>query len=257
MMIHPTAIVDPRAELESGVSVGAYTLIGPHVRIGTDTAVDAHAVIKGPTEIGARCRISPFASIGDNPQDIKYQGEPTRLVIGNDTVIREYVTINRGTVKGGGITRVGNGNFLMAYVHIAHDCQVHDHVIMANAATLAGHIEIEDFAVLGGLVAVHQFVKIGRNAFIGGCSAIPQDVPPYCLAAGNRARLYGLNLTGLKRHNFSAQTLKDLKTAYRLLFRSGLTIKHAIEQIRQTISNSPEVDHFVEFIETSERGVIR
>ena len=210
-MIHPTAIIDPDAYLGRNVSVGPYSTIGPHVTVGDETTIDAHVILKGPAEIGERCKIFPFASIGDIPQDLKFKGEDTKVVIGNDTIIREYVTINRGTAEGGGATMVGNSCFLMAYTHVAHDCKINNFVIMANASTLAGHIEIDDFAIIGGLVAIHQFVKIGRNAMVGGCSGVGQDVAPYCLASGPRARLYGLNLTGLKRHNFSADTIKNLK----------------------------------------------
>jgi len=256
-MIHKTAIVGPNAELGKEVTVGPYSIIGPKVKIGANTRIDSHVIIKGPTEIGERCTIFPFASIGDIPQDLKFKGGETKLIIGNDNIIREYVTINRGTEEGGGVTVIGDHNFFMAYAHIAHDCIINNHVIMANGATLAGHIEIEDHAIIGGLVAIHQFVKIGRNSFIGGCSAVPQDVPPFCLAVGNRARLYGLNLTGLKRNNFTNQTIKRLKDAYRILFRSGLTLNEAIKQIQQKITDSPEVNHLIEFIKKSKRGILR
>jgi UDP-N-acetylglucosamine acyltransferase len=256
-MIHKTAIVDPGAEIGEGVEIGAYSIIGPKVKIGAYTKIYPHVVIQGPTEIGEKCTIFPFASLGEIPQDLKYKGGETKLIIGNNNVIREYVTINRGTEEGGGKTVIGNNNFFMAYSHIAHDCTIKDFVIMANSATLAGHITIEEYAVIGGLVAIHQFVKIGRNAFIGGCSAIPQDVPPYCLAVGNRARLYGLNLTGLKRNNFSSEAIKNLKNAYRIIFRSGLTLNEAFQKIAETITDSPEVDHLVEFIKQSKRGILR
>ena len=256
-MIHKTAIIDSGAELGQGVEIGAYSVVGPGVTIGTHTKIGSHVVIKGPTAIGERCAIFPFSSLGDAPQDLKYKGGETTLFVGNDNVIREYVTINRGTEEGKGKTVVGNNNFFMAYSHIAHDCDIGNYVIMANAATLAGHITIEEHAIIGGLVAIHQFVKVGRNSFIGGCSAIPQDVPPYCLAVGNRARLYGLNLTGLKRHNFPPQTIKNLKDAYRIIFRSGFTLKEALERVEQNTKNSPEVTYFVEFIKQSKRGIIR
>jgi len=256
-MIHQTAIVDARAELAEGVTVGPYTIIGPHVKIGAHTSIDAHVVIKGPTEIGQRCTVFPFASIGDIPQDLKYGGGTTKLAIGNDNIFREYVTVNRGTEEGGGVTVIGDHNFFMAYSHIAHDCIINNHVIMANAATLAGHIEIEDHAILGGLVGVHQFAKVGRSAFVGACSAVSQDVPPYGLAVGNRARLFGLNLTGLKRQKFSAEAIKNVKEAYRIIFRAGLTLKDALEQVSQTITDSPEVAHLIEFIRSSKRGVVR
>lgn len=256
-MIHATAIIDPDAHLGKNVSVGPYSIIGPNVIIGDDTKIDAHVIIKGPTKIGERCSIFPFSSIGDAPQDLKFKGSNTRLVIGNDNIIREYVTINRGTEEGGGLTSVGNTCMFMAYTHIAHDCSIKNYVIMANGATLAGHIHIDDYAVIGGLVAIHQFAQIGRNAFIGGCSAVSQDVPPFCLAVGNRARLYGLNLTGLKRHNFPSETIKSLKQAYRILFRSGLTLKEAIVKTEETIKDCSEVDQLVEFIKTSKRGIHR
>jgi len=256
-MIHPTAIIDPTVELGNNVSVGPYSLIGPHVAIGDDTTIDSHVVIKGPTDIGRRCRIFPFASIGEIPQDLKFKGGDTRVIIGDDTVIREYVTVNRGTEDGNGITSIGNSCFLMAYTHVAHDCVVRDYVIMANNATLAGHIEIEEFAIIGGLVAVHQFVRIGRNAMIGGCSGVAQDVAPYCLASGTRARLYGLNLTGLKRHNFAPEKIKQLKHAYKIVFRSSLTLKEAIAQVEETIQDCREVEHFISFIKNSKRGIAR
>ncbi|MFH0813544.1 MAG: acyl-ACP--UDP-N-acetylglucosamine O-acyltransferase [Pseudomonadota bacterium] len=256
-MIHKTAVVDSLSELGEGVTVGPYSIIGPNVTIGANTKIDAHVVIKGPTEIGERSIIFPFTSLGDIPQDLKYKGGDTKLVIGNNNVIREYVTINRGTEEGGGVTSIGNHNFFMAYTHIAHDCIINNHVIMANGATMAGHIEIGDYAIIGGLVAIHQFVKIGRNSFIGGCSAVSQDVPPYCLAVGNRARLYGLNITGLRRSKFPPETINNLKKAYRTLFRSGLTLKEAITQVQQTINDSPEVNYLVEFIKNSKRGIHR
>ena len=256
-MIHETAIVDARAELGEGVTIGPYTIIGPEVKIGADTSIDAHVIIKGPTEIGQRCTIFPFASIGDIPQDLKYEGGNTKLVIGNDNVFREYVTVNRGTEEGGGVTVIGNHNFFMAYSHIAHDCTINNHVIMANAATLAGHIEIEDHAILGGLVGIHQFAKVGRHAFVGACSAVSLDVPPYGLVVGNRARLFGLNLTGLKRQRFSAEAIKNIKEAYRIIFRSGLTLKEAFEQVPQKVTDSPEGTHLIEFTKSSKRGIVR
>ncbi len=256
-MIHPTAIIDPGAQLGKNVSVGPYSIIGPHVQIGDDTTIDAHAIVKGPTEIGKRCRIFPFASIGDIPQDLKFKGEKTKAVVGNDTIIREYVTINRGTEEGGGVTSVGTSCFLMAYTHIAHDCTIKNYVIMANNSTLAGHIEIDDFAIIGGLVAIHQFVRIGRNAMVGGCSGVGQDVAPYCLASGPRARLYGLNLVGLKRHKFPMETINNLKHAYKLVYRSSLPLKEAIVQVEEKIKDCQEVDHFISFIKESKRGIMR
>jgi len=256
-MIHKTAVIDPRAELGEGVAVGPYSVIGPEVRIGAHSRIDTHVIIKGPTEIGDRSTIFPFASIGDMPQDLKYKGGKTKLVIGSGNIIREYVTINRGTEEGGGVTSIGNHNYFMAYTHVAHDCTIKSNVIMANGATLAGHIEIEDGAIIGGLVGVHQFVKIGCSSFIGACSAVSQDVPPYCLVVGNRARLHGLNMTGLRRSNLSSDAVNNLKRAYRILFRSGATLKEAIPQVEETIKDSPEVRHLLEFIKQSKRGIHR
>lgn len=253
--IHPTAIVDPRAELASGVTVGPYSIIDGQVAIGPDTWIGPHVVIKRHTTIGARCRIYQFASIGEIPQDLKFRGEESQLLIGDDNVIREFATLNRGTAGGGGVTRIGNGNLLMAYTHVAHDCQVGNGVIMSNAATLAGHISVEDYAILGGLSAVHQFCKIGTHAFIGGCSAVARDIPPYCMAVGNRAKLVGLNLVGLKRHGLASATLEALRMAFSLLFYSDLTMKEAMARVQQELPDLPEIRHLLRFIETSERGL--
>ena len=255
--IHPTAIVHPKAQLAAEVEIGPYTVIGEHVKLGRGTQIAAHVVIDGWTEIGENCRIFPFASIGTVPQDLKFRGEESRVVIGKDNTIREYVTINRGTQLGGGITRVGDHNLLMAYAHVAHDCQIGSHVILANAATLAGHITVQDHAVIGGLVGVHQFVKIGRYAIIGGCSAIAQDVPPFVSVVGNRAKLYGLNTVGLKRHGFGDDQITSLKTAYKILFRSKLPMKEAIKKVRDELSHSSDAQELATFIETSERGICR
>lgn len=254
--IHPTAMVDPRAELGPGVKVGPWAIIGPQVTIGADTWVGPHVVIEGPTEIGCRCRIHPFAVLGTPPQDLKYRGEPTWLRIGDDNVIREFVTVNRGTEHGGGQTVIGNGNLLMAYCHVAHDCRIGNGVIMANVATLGGHIEVEDHAIIGGLAAVHQFVRIGTHCLVGGASAVSQDVPPYGLVAGNRAKLYGLNVVGLRRRGFPEETIAALRQAYRLLFRSG-SLRRALAEVRQRWSDCPEVQHLVEFVERSKRGITR
>jgi UDP-N-acetylglucosamine acyltransferase len=255
--IHPTAVVHSRAEIAPGVKIGAYSVIGEHVRIGPDTSIDSHVVIEGWTEIGARCQIFPFVSIGAAPQHIRYAGEPTRVRIGNDNLIREFVTIHRGTVGGGGETSLGNGNIIMAYTHIAHDCRVANQVTMANASTLAGHIEVEDFAIVGGLVAIHQFVRIGCYTMVGGASAIPKDIPPYTLASGNRAKLFGLNTIGLKRHRFPEATLSALKQAYRILFRSHLTFQKAAERVAAEVPDVPEVRHLLTFLRGSKRGFCR
>ncbi len=253
--IHPTAIVDPKAQLADSVTVGPFTIIEGRVVIGDDTHIGSHAVIRDFTTIGARCRIFQFATVGEIPQDLKFRGEETRLSIGDDNTIREYATLHRGTAGGGGLTSIGNNNLLMAYTHIAHDCHVGHGVIMSNAATLAGHIIVEDYAILGGLSAIHQFCRIGRHAFIGGCSAVPRDVPPYLMAVGNRAKLVGLNLVGLKRHGLMDSSIQPLKRAYEILFLSGVNLKEGIAQVRQELPDLPEIQHLLHFIETSERGL--
>ena len=257
MEIQPTAIVHPKASIASGVKVGAYSLIGENVRIGNDTVIESHVVVEGWSEIGQRCHLFPFVSIGAPPQHLRYRGEPTRVIIGDDNVIREFVTINRATAGGGGETVLGQGNFIKAYSHIAHDCRVGNQVIMANASTLAGHIEVEDFAIVGGLVAIHQFVRVGCYAIIGGASAVPKDVPPYMCAAGNRAQLFGLNSVGLKRHRFPEATMSALKQAYRILFRSHLTLVKAIDRVQAEIPSLPEIKHLLDFLKSSKRGVCR
>lgn len=254
--IHPTALVDKSAELAPGVSVGPYTIIQGRVVIGPDTEIGPHVVIKEFTTIGARCRIFQFASLGEIPQDLKFRGEESQLIIGDDTIIREFVTMHRGTAGGGGVTRVGNNNLFMAYAHVAHDCIVGHGVIMSNAATLGGHILVEDKAILGGLAAVHQFSRIGRHAFVGGASAVARDVPPYTIVFGNRAKLVGLNLVGLKRSGFSDATLQALKQAYETLFLSSLNTKEALQKVRQELAHIPEVQHLLEFIESTERGLV-
>ncbi len=256
-MIHPTAIIDPEAQIGPNVTIGPYTVINKQVSIGTNTIIGPHAVIDSYTDIGPDCHIFQFAAIGAAPQALKYEGEETRVAIGRGTVVREFATIHRGTVEGGGITRVGEENFLMAYIHIAHDCQTGRRVVMSNNATLAGHIVIGDYATIGGLVAVHQFVRIGNHAFIGGKSAVVKDVPPYVMAVGDRARLRGLNSVGLKRSAFSPETVSLLKKAYRLLFRFGLTLNEAIERVRAEVEPIPEITRMIDFIKSSERGITR
>jgi len=255
--IHPTAIIHPKAQIADDVEIGPYSVLGEHVKLARGGQVAAHVVIDGWTEIGEGCRIFPFASIGLIPQDLKFKGEPSRLVIGKNNTIREYVTVNRGTEQGGGVTKIGDQNLLMAYVHVAHDCQIGNRVILANAATLAGHIIVQDDTVIGGLTGLHQFVRIGRHAIIGGCSAVAQDIPPFVSAVGNRAKLYGLNTVGLKRHGFSDEQLTALKTAYKILFRSKNSMKDAVKKIREELSHSPEAQELAAFVESSERGVCR
>ncbi|MGQ9485191.1 MAG: acyl-ACP--UDP-N-acetylglucosamine O-acyltransferase [Desulfosoma sp.] len=257
MDIHATAIVDPKAELADDVVIGPYAVIGPHVRIGSGTSIGAHTVIDGWTEIGAYNRISSFVSIGFPPQDLKYKGGPTRLIIGNGNTIREYATIHRGTEHGGGVTRIGDHNLIMAYVHVAHDCILHNRVIMANAAMLAGHVVIEDDAVIGGLAAIHQFTRIGTHAYIGAKAGIKKDIPPYMLATGYPAKLYGPNLVGLKRKGFSTEAIQGLKKAYRVIFRSGQTLSEALQEVRREVRDVAEVENLVRFIEGTQRGITR
>ena len=254
--IHPTAIVDRAAELGPGVTVGPYSLIDGRVVVGPETQIGSHVVIKDFTTIGARCRIFQFTVLGEIPQDLKFNGEDSRLVIGDDNTIREFATMHRGTAGGGGVTSIGNHNLFMAYTHVAHDCRVGNGVIMSNAATLGGHILVEDHAILGGLSAVHQFGRVGCHAFIGGCSAVHRDVPPYAMAVGNRAKLVGLNLVGLKRSGFSDATLQSLKRAYELLFLSEYNLREAIAKVRQEFPQVPEINHLLHFLETSDRGLL-
>lgn len=258
MQIHPTAVVHPKAELGADVTIGAFSTVGEHVRIGRGTTVMSHVNIDGWTEIGERCQVYPFASIGTAPQHLQYKGEPTRVVIGHDNILREYVTVNRGTVFGGGATTIGHHNFLMAYCHVAHDCHLGNYLIMANSASLAGHITIGDHAIIGGLSGIHQYVRIGAYSMIGGCSALGRDVPPFTRAAGGyRAKLYGLNTIGLKRHGFSNERISALKHAYDLLFRSGLMMAEAVKHARDEFKDWPDVQEFITFVETTKRGVCR
>jgi UDP-N-acetylglucosamine acyltransferase len=256
-MIHPTAIVHSGARLSDNVSVGPYSVIGEHVVIGSGTTVAAHVVIEGWTELGCDNQIFQFSSIGAAPQDLKYAGQETYLKIGDRNRIREFTTLNRGTSEGGGLTSIGNDNLFMAYSHVAHDCIVHDHAILANGATLAGHVEIESAAILGGLAAVHQFCRIGCQAMISGGAMVTQDIPPYTVAQGDRAKTVGLNLIGLKRRGFSEATISGIKKAYRIIFRSGLRLEEALQKITDEIEPSPELNHFVGFIKDSQRGIAR
>ena len=257
-MIHPTAVIDPEAEIGEGVEIGPYSIIEKGVSIGQETKIGPHVVIREGTHIGKKCQIFQFASIGEAPQAFAYRGEKTFLLIGDQNIIREFVTLHRGTPHGGGKTVIGNNNYLMAYSHVAHDCQIGNQVILANGATLAGHILIEDHAIIGGLSAVHQFCQIGTHAFISGLTGVSLDIPPYMLASGSRAKLFGLNNVGLKRHHFSENSLKALKKAYRTIFRSGLTLEKALKRAREdTISQVPEVQHLLDFIQRSKRGISR
>ncbi|MGB6011955.1 MAG: acyl-ACP--UDP-N-acetylglucosamine O-acyltransferase [Desulfobacterales bacterium] len=256
-MIHPTAVIDQKADIDSNVEIGPHSIIEADVQIGSGTIIGPHVVIQPYVTIGPDCHIFQFASIGAVPQAIKFQGEKTFLKIGRGTVVREFVTINRGTGFGGGITEIGEENFLMAYAHIAHDCKTGRRVLLANNATLAGHISIGDFVTIGGLVAIHQFVRVGNYAYIGGKSAVVKDIPPYVIAAGDRAKLYGLNSVGLKRQGFSQDTLSLLKKTYRILFRIGLTLNEAMERVKAEVDQVPEVVNLIKFIKSSQRGITR
>ena len=255
--IHPSAIVSPRAKIAEGVQVGPFSTIGENVAIGRDTIIGSHVVIDGHTVLGERNKIFPFVSLGLPPQDVNYRGEDTRLIIGDENIIREFVTINRATTKEYKVTRVGDKNYLMAYAHIAHDCTLGNLIIMSNAATLGGHIEIGDHAIIGGLVAIHQFVRIGAYAFVGGKSAIVKDIPPFMMAAGDRARLFGLNQTGLKREGFSQEKIQNLKRAYQIIWRDHHLLKEAMEVVRREIPPFSELDLLLDFLSSSERGVVR
>ena len=257
-MIHSTAIIASRAELDSSVTVGPYAVIGEHVKIGAGTTVGPHTVIEGHTEIGRDNQIFQFASIGAIPQDLKFAGELSYLKIGDRNRIREFVTIHLGTEDGGGVTTVGNDNLFMAYAHVAHDCIVKDHVILANAATLAGHVEVDDYAILGGLSGVHQFARIGCHVMASGGSMIGQDVVPYAIVQGDRARVVGLNLTGLKRRGFSSEALANIKKIYKLVFRSNLKLEEAVAVIKEQFDcSAPEVETYLDFLKKSERGLAR
>lgn len=255
--IHPTAIVSPRAEIDEDASIGPFCIIHDDVRIGKGTRLIANVIVEGDTEIGDRCTIYPFTSIGLPPQDLKYRNEKTGVKIGNDNIIREYTTIHRASVGGDGVTTIGDKNFLMAYVHIAHDCKIGNATIMANLATLAGHVLVEDYAVIGGVVAVHQFTRIGAYAMVGGFSGVGQDIPPYMIASGARAKLFGLNTVGLKRHGFSDATLNELKKAYKILFREKRTLKDAIKKVQEDLPYTDEIRHLIEFIQKNKRGICR
>ena len=252
--VHPTALVDSGAVLGAGVEIGPYAIVGPQVTIGAGTTVGPHALIDKLTEIGENCVIHKGAVLGTDPQDLKFGGEETWLRVGDRTVIREYATLNRGT-HASGHTLVGKDCLLMAYTHVAHDCELGNGVILSNSVNMAGHVIIGDQAIIGGVTPIHQFVRIGTQAFIGGGSRIPQDVPPYCRAAGNPPKLYGLNSVGLERKGFSAETRKALKAAYRIVFMSGLTISRGLERADAECEKLPEVQTFLDFIRTSERGI--
>ena len=257
-MIDPRAIIDPKAELDSDVQVGPYSIIGPDVEIGAGTRIDSHVVIQGPTRIGPNNRIYPFAVLGGDPQDKKYQGEPdTRLEVGEDNEIREYCTMNRGTVQGNGVTRIGSHNWIMAYTHFAHDCMVGDHTVFANGASLSGHVVVQDYAILGGFTGVHQFCAIGAYSFLAGGSIVFKDVPPFVMAGGNTAQAHGLNREGLKRHGFSEETMRLLRQAYKIIYKKHLTVKAAIETLAPLREESQEIALLLDFLKNSKRGIVR
>lgn len=256
-MIHPTAVIDPSAKLADSVEVGAYSIIGADVEIGEGTWIGPHVVIQGPTKIGQENKLFQFSSIGEIPQDKKFHGETSYLEIGDRNTIREFATINRGTEDGGGTTRIGNDNWLMAYIHIAHDCQIGNNTIFANNASLAGHAIIEDFAILGGFTLVHQFCKIGQHAFCGMGSAISKDVPPYVMVNGSPAHPHGLNSEGIKRNGFSKEALKALRDAYKIIYRSNNTTEVAKEELKVLAAKFTEVQNMLTFLEESERGILR
>jgi len=255
--IHPTAIIDDGAQLAAEVAVGPYSIVGPGVELGEGTWIGAHVVLDGRARIGQRNRIFHFASIGAPPQDKKYAGEDTAVEIGDGNVIREYVTINRGTALDAGVTRVGSDNWIMAYVHFAHDCQIGSHSIFANACQLAGHVTVGDWAIFGATTLVHQFVHIGAHAFTGMGTYLPQDLPPFVTAAGNMARPYGINSEGLKRRGFSPQTINGLKQAYRTLYRRGLGLEEARRELESQAEDCPPVREILDFLAKTKRGIIR
>jgi UDP-N-acetylglucosamine acyltransferase len=255
--IDPRAIISPKAELAADVTVGPYTVIGEGVVIGAGTWIGPHAVINGPTTIGAGNRIFQFASVGEGPQDLKYKGEPTRLVIGDRNVFREFTTINRGTVGGGGVTTVGSDNLFMAYTHVAHDCVVGNRIVMANYATLAGHVHIGDWVIMGGYSGIHQFTKVGAHAFLGNNAAVTRDVPPYVMAVGSPAVPHSINSEGLKRRGFTPEQIRNLKNAYRVLYRSELKLADAMIELSKRAETQPELKPFVDFIGESTRSLVR
>ena len=255
--IHATAIVDSAAQLDIGVQVGPYAVIGAGVVIGAGTAVGAHAVLKGPAMIGRDNRIFQFTSIGEDPQDKKYRGEPTQLVIGDRNTFREFCTINRGTAQDQGVTRIGNDNWIMAYVHIAHDCVVGNDVIFSNNSTLAGHVQVGDHVICSGFAAVHQFCRLGAHSFLGGFAAVTRDVPPYVVVAGQPTAPHGINSEGLKRRGFTPDQLRNLKEAYRILYREQLQLTEARDRLAVLAETQPELLILVDFIDKSERSLIR
>ena len=256
-MIHPQAIVDPGARLGDNVHIGPFTIVGPDIEIGDGTWIGPHVVLHGSLRIGKNNKIYQFSSLGEAPQHVGYKGESTRLEIGDRNIIREYCTFNRGTVEGGGVTRLGNDNFIMAYCHLAHDCHVGNHTIFANCASLAGHVTVEDYAILGGFTLVHQFCRVGAHCITGIGAVAFKDVPPFVTATGNAAEPHGLNVRGLRRRHFPESSIEALRRAYKVLYRSKLTLNEAIEKLEEAAESFPEVNQFLSFIKASTRGIIR
>lgn len=256
-MIHETAIIHSSAKIADGVHIGPYSVIGPDVEIGEGTRVASHVVVNGPSKIGKNNQFFQFSSIGEAPQDKKFTGETTWLEMGDNNIVRESCTINRGTGLGGGLTRIGNGNLFMAYVHIAHDCIVGNNIIFANNATLAGHIEVEDFVVFSGFSAVHQFCRIGKHSFLAKCAKVGKDVVPFTLVAGENATPYGLNVEGLRRHGFNAETIAKLRQAYRTIYRKTLTLPEVIAELTVLAQDCPQVGEMLRFVQHSQRGIVR
>lgn len=256
-MIDERAIIHPDAKIAPGVTIGAGTIIGANVEIGEGTKIGPHVIIDGPTTIGKNNKIFQFASVGDEPQDITYKGEPTRLEIGDDNIIREYCMISRGTIKGGGITRVGNGNFLMAYSHIGHDCDVGNYTTMTNYSALSGHVVMHDYAIIGAYAAVHQFCHVGKYAFIARATYVTKDVLPYLMIAGHDTSACGLNTVGLKRRGFSSATIDMLRRAYKIIFRKGLTVQQAVAELEMMQQDCPEVILMIDVLNNSSRGIVR
>lgn len=255
--IHPTAIIDPTAEIDSSVEIGAFSVIGAHVKIDADTRVASHVVINGPTTIGKNNQIFQYSSLGEAPQDKKYKGEPTLLEIGDNNTIREFCTFNRGTVQDKGTTKIGNDNWIMAYVHIAHDCDIGNHTIFANNSSLAGHVDVHDYAILGGFTLIHQFCKIGSHVITAVGSVVFKDIPPYITAAGYDAKPHGINAEGLKRRGFSADSILQIKRAYKMLYRNSLTLEEAKVELTAMRSTTPEIGLLTDFLNVSTRGIVR
>ncbi len=257
MSIHSTALVDPKAEVAEGVSIGAYSVVGPHVKVGAGTSIGPHVVLTGHTTIGNDNRIFQFSSLGEIPQDKKYAGEDTQLIIGDGNTIREFCTFNTGTIQADGVTRIGDDNWIMAYVHIAHDCIIGNHTIMANNAALAGHVTVGDHAILGGFALIHQFCEIGEHAFVSFASHVNQSIPPYVTVAGEKASVKGINTEGLKRRGFSPEQVQNVRRAYRTLYRSGLTLDEARDALGEMAEQASEIRLLVDFLSHVERGIIR